>query len=122
MLEYLKRTGKALLYTVSIIIIATFLITILNYFNILGSKIIAITKIIIILISMFIGGIEIGKSSKQKGWLEGIKLGGIIIVILALFNYLGLQKKFEATQIIYYLILIISTTLGSMIGINRKKI
>ena len=121
-MEYLKNIGKSLIYTFSIIIISTFLVTILNYFNIIGSKILAILKILIILISMFIGGYIIGKTSKQKGWLEGIKLSGIIIIILALFNYLGLSQKFSVTHLIYYLILIISCTLGSMIGINRKKI
>ena len=121
-MEYLKKLGKSLLYIVSIIILATFLITILNYFNIIGSKIVEIMKILIILIAMFVGGLLIGKSSKQKGWLEGIKLGCIVTIILVLFNYLGLQQKFLPTHIIYYLILIISCTLGSMIGINRKKI
>ena len=121
-MEYLKKIGKSLLYTTLIIVIATFFITFLNYFNIINSKIVAIMQIMIILIATFVGGYLMGKVSKQKGWIEGIKLGGIIIVILALFNYLGLQQKFLPIQIIYYLILMISTTLGSMIGINRKKI
>lgn len=121
-MEYLKNIGKSLLYIFSIIIISTFLITILNYFNIIGSKIVTILKILIILIAMFVGGYLIGKNSKQKGWLEGLKLSGIVIVILILFKYLGLQDKFSINHLIYYLILIISCTLGSMIGINRKKI
>lgn len=121
-MEYLKNIGKSLLYIFSIIIISTFLITVLNYFNIIGTKIMAILKVLIILIAMFIGGYLIGKNSKQKGWLEGIKLSGIVIVILVLFKYLGLQDKFSIDHLIYYLILIISCTLGSMIGINRKKI
>ena len=121
-MEYLKNIGKSLLYIFSIIIVSTFLITILNYFNIISAKIIAILKILIILISMFVGGYLIGKNSKQKGWLEGIKLSGIVIAVLILFKYLGLQDKFSGYHLIYYLILIISCTLGSMIGINRKKI
>lgn len=121
-MEYLKNLGKSLLYILSIILISTFIITILNYFNIIGSKMLAILKILIILIAMFIGGYLIGKTSKQKGWLEGIKLGSIVIIILALFNLLGLNQNFSSTQLIYYLILIIGCTLGSMIGISRKKI
>ncbi len=120
-MEYLKNIGKSLLYIFSIIIISTFMITTLNYFNIIGTKIIAILKVLIILIAMFVGGYLIGKNSKQKGWLEGIKLSGIIISILILFKYLGLQDKFSINHLVYYLILIISCTLGSMIGINRKK-
>ena len=70
---------------------------------------------------MFVGGTIIGKNSKQKGWFEGIKLGLIVIIILALFKYLGLNEKFSITNILYYIILTISCTLGSMIGINKKK-
>lgn len=120
-MEFLKNSLKSLLYIFSIIIVSTFLVTTLNYFNIIGSKLLTIFKILIILSSMFTGGIIIGKNSKQKGWLEGIKLGLIVTVILILFKYLGLNQKFLITNIIYYIILIISCTLGSMIGINKKK-
>lgn len=120
-MEFLKNSLKSLLYIFSIIIVSTFLVTTLNYFNIIGPKLLTIFKILIILSSMFTGGIIIGKNSKQKGWLEGIKLGLIVTVILVLFKYLGLNQKFLITNIIYYVILIISCTLGSMIGINKKK-
>lgn len=120
-MEFLKNSLISLLYIFSIIIVSTFLVTTLNYFNIIGSKLLTIFKILIILSSMFTGGIIIGKNSKQKGWLEGIKLGLIVTVILVLFKYLGLNQKFLITNIIYYIILIISCTLGSMIGINKKK-
>lgn len=120
-MEFLKNSLKSLLYIFSIIIVSTFLVTTLNYFNIIGPKLLTIFKILIILSSMFTGGIIIGKNSKQKGWLEGIKLGLIVTVILILFKYLGLNQKFLITNIIYYIILIISCTLGSMIGINKKK-
>ncbi len=120
-MEFLKKSLKSLLYIFSIIIVSTFLVTTLNYFNIIGPKLLTIFKILIILSSMFTGGIIIGKNSKQKGWLEGIKLGLIVTVILVLFKYLGLNQKFLITNIIYYIILIISCTLGSMIGINKKK-
>ena len=120
-MEYLKNLGKSLLYIFSIIIVSTFIITFFNYFNIIGSKILSILKILTILISMFVGGTIIGKNSKQKGWFEGIKLGLIVIIILALFKYLGLNEKFSITNILYYIILTISCTLGSMIGINKKR-
>lgn len=120
-MEFLKNSLKSLLYIFSIIIVSTFLVTTLNYFNIIGPKLLTIFKILIILSSMFTGGIIIGKNSKQKGWLEGIKLGLIVTVILVLFKYLGLNQKFLITNIIYYIILTISCTLGSMIGINKKK-
>lgn len=121
-MEYLKNIAKSLLYTFSITIFSIFIITILNYFNIINGKILSVFMILIIISALFVGGYLIGKNSKQNGWLEGIKLSLIIITILALFNYLGLKKEFHLTQIIYYLILTIACTLGSMVGINKRKI
>ena len=121
-MEYLKNIAKSLLYTFSITIFSIFIITILNYFNIINGKILSVFIILIIISALFVGGYLIGKNSKQNGWLEGIKLSLIIIAILALFNYLGLKKEFHLTQIIYYLILTIACTLGSMVGINKRKI
>ena len=121
-MEYLKNIAKSLLYIFSITIFSIFIITILNYFNIINGKILSVFMILIIISALFVGGYLIGKNSKQNGWLEGIKLSLIIIAILALFNYLGLKKEFHLTQIIYYLILTIACTLGSMVGINKRKI
>lgn len=121
-MEYLKNIAKSLLYTFSITIFSIFIITILNYFNIINGKILSVFMILIIISALFVGGYLIGKNSKQNGWLEGIKLSLIIIAILALFNYLGLKKEFHLIQIIYYSILTIACTLGSMVGINKRKI
>lgn len=120
-MEYLKKLAKSLIYMLSIILISTFLVTLLNYFNIFGAKFLAISKILIILISTFSGGFLIGKASKEHGWLEGIKLGTIFIILLSIFNYFIINQEFVITQIIYYLILIIGCILGSMLGINKKK-
>ncbi|MDD4036030.1 MAG: TIGR04086 family membrane protein [Bacilli bacterium] len=115
--EYLKIIG----YMIGIILIFTFLITILNYFNILSTLTISYLKLIIVLITAFSSGILVGKSSIKKGWLEGLKLGISIVVLMILFSYLGLGKSLAYKNIIYYIIIIITTILGGMIGINRKK-
>lgn len=117
---YLKNLGKSFLYIISILFISTILITILNYFNIFGSKLVTFFKIVIALISMFIGGYIMGKNANQKGWLEGLKLGFIILAILVLINYLILRQSFDIRNLVYYLILLSSTIFGSMIGISKK--
>lgn len=119
-MNYLKIIGKSLIYMISILLVSTIIITLLNYFNIIGNKFITVFKIIIAFISMFIGGFIMGKNSKQKGWLEGIKLGFIIIVILFLTNLIILKQDWSVKNLIYYLILIVSCIFGSMIGINKK--
>lgn len=119
-MNYLKLLGKSFIYIVSILLISTLVVTILNYFNIFGSKLVTFFKIVIALISMFVGGFIMGKNSKQKGWLEGLKLGLIILLILVLMNYLILRQSFEIRNLVYYLILLSSSVFGSMIGINKK--
>ena len=119
-MNYLKKVGISLLYIIGIIIVATMLITILNYFNIITGTALTISKILISVISMFVGGFTIGRRSSKKGWLEGLKLSGIFLIILALFNYLGFDNAPELKNLVYYIIIIISCIFGSIIGINKK--
>ena len=120
-MNYLKKLGISILYIISTILILTFLITFLNYFNIINDKIISILKILIPIISLFIGGFIIGKKSKNKGWLEGIKLGIIFSILLLIFNFLAFSNSFKLKYLLFYTIIIISSIFGSIIGINRKN-
>lgn len=119
-MSYLKKVGIALLYIIGIIMVATMLITILNYFNIITGTALTISKIIICVISLFVGGFVIGRRASKKGWLEGLKLSLIFLVLLVLFNYLGLGNTPQLKNLIYYLIIIVSCIFGSIIGINKK--
>lgn len=119
-MSYLKILGKSFLYMISILFISILIITLLNYFNVFGSKMVTFFKIVIALTSIFVGGFIVGKNSKQKGWLEGIKLGLIILVVLAIINYVILNQTFEIKNLIYYLILMSSCIFGSMIGISKN--
>lgn len=119
-MNYLKKIGLSLLYIIGIILVSTFLITLLNYFNIISGTALTIAKILICVISLFVGGFFMGRRSSKKGWLEGLKLALIFIVILMLFNYLGLGSAPELKSLIYYAIIIVSCIFGSIIGINRK--
>lgn len=120
-MNYLRNSLKPLLYIFTSMLILTFLITILNYFNIINYGAVTIIKIIIPILSLFIGGYLIGKKSISKGWLAGLKLALIFLLLLSLFNFFGLNSNVEITDLVYYLILTISTMFGSMIGINRRK-
>jgi len=120
-MNYLKNLGKSLLWIIGLIIILTFIMTIFSYFDIFGEKITSVLKIIIPIIALFIGGIKTGKCSKKKGWLEGLKLGLIFIVLIFILSII-LSSKIELKNILYYIILIISTVFGSMIGINKNNL
>lgn len=117
----MKNFLKTLGITILLFLVISLLATTLNYFNLIGSGTIGIFKMIIPIISMIVGGIYLGSKAKSKGWLEGIKLSITFILILALFNILWMKNSFGLKNVLYYAILMISGTVGSMVGINIKR-
>lgn len=115
---FIVKYLKSLLYIILSLLISNFIITVFNYFNILPN-ILKYFKLILIILSFFIGGKHIGSKSQNKGYLEGIKIAIISIVILFLLNYVGFGNKPNLTLLIYYLIIFISCIFGSILGINK---
>ena len=71
---------------------------------------------------MLTGGIYIGSKANKRGWLEGLKIGLEVIIILFVVSYLAFdQAGMNIKGIIYYFILLIFSMLGSVIGINKRK-
>lgn len=118
-MKYLKNLGKSLLYTFGIMIILTFFITIFSYFNLLGDSITKIFKLLIPIISLFVGGLLMGNWVNKKGYIEGLKFGIIVILVFIIFSFF--IKTLKVNSIIFYIILLVSSIFGSMIGINKKK-
>ena len=120
-MKQIKNLLIGSLYILASILILTFITTLLSYVDILKDKIIPIIQILISIISFFIGGMCIGKNTSKKRFIEGAKLGLLFSIILVLFSTLILNNKFELKYIFYYCILIFSSTLGSMICIEKKN-
>lgn len=120
-MKYLKSITKAIGIMILMLLISTLFITLFHYFNIIGKKFVTILEIVVPILTLFIGGFLIGKTSEKKGWLEGLKLAFIFLILMILFNYLGLRNHLEIKNLIYYLILVISSMFGSMIGINKNN-
>lgn len=119
-MEYLKY-GKSFLITILPVLIIGLLLSTLYYFDILGKGFITYSKLILPILSFLAGGIYLGTKAEEKGWLEGIKIGGIIIILLLLLRYLAFHETFSFKTILYYLILLSSSVFGSMIGISRRE-
>lgn len=115
-INYLKSIGISIL---SILILNIF-ITLLQYFNV-SSNIINFLKIFSIIISFFISSFILGTKSLKKGYLEGLKFGTIIIFILLILSLIFFKDDLSFKNILYYLIILISSIFGSMIGIQKKK-
>lgn len=111
--SYLKSYG----YLFGIILILTIILSIINSFS---NTPLHIIKIIIPIISLLIATIILGRNTKEKAYLEGIKFTTIYIIITTILKLI-LKTTFNYKIIIIYLILLFTGIIGSMIGINSKK-
>ena len=75
---------KVLLYILIPVLIFNIITTLLYYFNLIGSNVTNYLKLIMIVLSMLTGGVYIGSKATKKGWLEGIKVGLEVIILLFL--------------------------------------
>lgn len=95
--------------------------TTLYYFDIMGSNVFKWLSLITMMVSLLVGCMYLGKNSKSKGWLEGLKIGIGISLLLFMISFLGFES-FGVKNIIYYLVIILVSMLGSMFGIRNVKV
>ena len=120
-MKYLKNIIFSLRIVLETIFVFSFMLTLLSYLNIISNSLTTIFKMLIPIISVLASSIVMGINSTKKGWLEGLKLGILICILLFTFNILGLNNKFKIGQLLFYGILIFTSIVGSMIGITKKK-
>ena len=108
---------KSLIIFLSSIIIIPFFLTLFNLMHLDSNKILII---IIGSFLMFIIGIITGRNSNSKGYLKGLLVSVISILLLIIISLI-FKISLNINSLIYYIILVISTIFGSMIGINNKK-
>ena len=120
-MKTLKKYGKTLGIFLICILVLSLIVSLFNIANILYTKGSDIMIMIgMVLIFGFIG-LQFGRVATEKGYLEGLKIGGSLILVLIVINLLFYRTSFSLERFIYYVVLILSSTLGSMIGINKKK-
>ena len=118
-MRYLKNLIRTLGYISIIVIISTFILTLFSYFNIFNDNIIKIIKFIIPVISVLIGGIIISKRTNKKGIVEGTRLGIIIDIIFIFLSII--LSNFKTESIIFYIIILISSIFGCLLGVQKKR-
>ena len=111
--KYLKSYG----YLFGLNIFFIIILSIINYLIPFKAETI---KIIIPIISMFVSSILLGKSTKEKAYFEGIKFSSFYILFTIIIKLL-LKTNFNYKSIIMIIVLLITSIIGSMIGINLKK-
>ena len=114
-LSYFKYIGIFVIFIVGISI-GTSLI------NLSGFKPNLINKLAVILtaLSFFIVSSMASKNITEKGYILGIKLGLLFVILMILINLIFFKSGFNIDRIIYYTILIISSILGGSFGKNLK--
>lgn len=113
----MKQILISFIYIVSSILLFTLILTLFNYFDIINNT--SMFKIIITILSVLIGSIYLGMHTKNGGLTKGLELGILIVIFIIIYSILF--SKLEFKNIIYYFILLITSSLGSVIGINIKK-
>ena len=117
----LKVYLKALLYLFIIIIGLTLFVTIFEYFSFLGPKIINILKLSIPLIALGTGSFIVAKNSEKKGYQKGLIMALIYTLLTIIFSLVVKENIFNYKFILYFAIIVITGTLGGMLGITIKK-
>lgn len=110
-----KYINVALIPLASILICST-LFSIINLFEITIHP--AFYLISMILISLAMGYLT-GRKCKDKGYLKGLIVGGIFIATIFLISII-ITREIKIYTILYYLIILTSTTLAAMIGVNKQ--
>lgn len=114
-LNYGKNIGIFLIFELAITFICSFL-------NLMGINsgitqiILLISNICIFLVMNIFNSIN----KEKKGYLQGIILSSIFILLMVLIKYIFISSTFRISTFIYYVILLISGIFGGMIGINKK--
>lgn len=113
----LKSYLKSYIYLFTSIIILTIFLSIINYFFNIPVKVI---KLLIPIISIIISTIILGKNTKSKAYLEGIKFTSLYIILSIIISIIT-KNTFSFKLILCYILLLISGIIGSMIGININR-
>ena len=119
-MNQLKKISICTLVSFIVFFTSSFIVTLLQYFGRFSPTILNILLAIITVASFMTGGFIFGKKSIKKGWLEGIKLSTINILLFLVLNLI--LSNFQIKNMIFYLFILLSTTIGSIVGVNQKKI
>lgn len=116
MKNLLKYLGYYTLFLITIVFITSLL-------NLIGVNS-TITNLLIFIFNIslfFIFAFKNGKKSSNKGYLAGLKVGGLFLLILIIISLFTSKNIFSLSTLIYYLVLILASALGGSLGINKKS-
>ncbi len=119
-MKYVKEYGFSLLKFLGFLLGGSLIMSLFYYF-LLPTKITNIVAFLYMVLVFFFFGLSFGKRCENKGFIAGLKIGILLLLLLIFFNVIFYQSSFKFIRVIYYLVLLFSSVIGSSIGINIKK-
>lgn len=116
----MKNLLKYLGYYTLFLITLVFITSLLNLIGVNST----ITNLLIFIFNIslfFIFGLKNGKKASNKGYLAGLKVSGLFLLVLIIISLFTSKNIFSLSTFIYYLVLILASTLGGSLGINKKS-
>ena len=109
---------KYLISNLIIIIFTILFITVLNYYNLINDKFYSLIKLLILIISFIVNSYLLGKHYKTKKLEVGLKFG--LLNIIVFFIPTIITSNFKLKTLIFYLIILGSSMIGSYFSKNKK--
>lgn len=101
-----------------LLLIFSFFINVLNYFDIINRNAYKALIIFSIVFICFASSFILGFKSNSKGYLNGLIFGIIIVLLFIIISLVF--KSFSYSSFIYFLVIVISSFIGGTFGINKK--
>ncbi len=108
-------TGKFL-----ICLVLGSVLTSIMYYLFFSKNTVTIISLIYMILIFFIFAFKNSKKIEKNGYMLGLKQGLLFILILFLFNLI-IYHNFKTSNLCYYLILLASSVIGSILGINKNQ-
>ena len=119
-MEIAKKYGILIGKFFGFFLIGSLVLSVFEYF-LLNSKTVHIIGFIYLIIIFFFLNFFEAKKSTARGFITGLKTGGILLALLLVINLIIFQSQFKFLRLIYYLILLFVSLFGAIVGINSKN-
>ncbi len=117
----MKKYLFPMLYTIGIILIGGLITSALYYFNITSDKLNNIFLYVISMLGIFVGAVKISKELKYKGIVSGGLYFLFWIIIMLFLSLVFFKTTLSFKNIIYYLVLLVFSLLGGILGKNMQE-
>ena len=115
----MKKYIKSYLSVVIQVLIITLILSLFSYLDFISNKVYGYLELISVLLILYFNGKILGNRKDTYSFLEGVKLGIFVLLILILINLLFVHT-FNSRLLIYYIMIILIPILGSMKKVKKR--